>query len=100
MWQIITCLDPPVPPTRGAEIVGGGRSLPPHYAADILDKPEYEHVDLELRITIARCMAHDPTNRPSSGRLLAQAKTAARKYFPGETDPVIRAWVDRFLHNA
>lgn len=98
MWQIITGLDPPMPPTRGARPFEGGRRLPPHYAADILDKPAYKHVDPELRTTIARCMAHDPANRPLCGRLLDQAKTSANKYFRGETDEVIRAWLDRFLY--
>ncbi|KAI0392615.1 kinase-like domain-containing protein [Xylariaceae sp. FL0594] len=118
MWQLITGLHPPMPPNRGRATDRDGNRLPTHYAVLILDPDPhppahtggrrrrqgqhegYAHVDYELRHTIARCLAHDPAKRPPAGRLLEEAKRGIRKRFPGETEAMVRRWVNEYIDNA
>ncbi|KAI1812877.1 kinase-like domain-containing protein [Poronia punctata] len=98
MWQLITRLWVPLPPTlmpKSRKWPG----LPDTYAVEILTNPLYDGVDVKLRETVARCMAHDPAQRPTLPVLLKEAKKGIDKRFANETDQFIRDWVDRMIYN-
>ncbi|KAI0964784.1 kinase-like domain-containing protein [Xylaria arbuscula] len=98
MWQLITKFRVQQPPllqrTRGA-----GDQMADHYCGELLTEAKYDRVDIELRETVARCMAHDPRRRPRVRTLVAQAKRGIMKRFNNETDRNIREWVQRNIFN-
>ncbi|KAI0814197.1 kinase-like domain-containing protein [Xylaria sp. FL0064] len=99
MWQLITKLQVPRP--LPLQMSGVSQiQMPNHYCAEILTNAKYNRVDLELRQTIAKCLAHDPKYRPQPRVLANQAKRKLKKRFPGETDEVIREWVQAIILNA
>ncbi|KAI8633205.1 kinase-like domain-containing protein [Xylariaceae sp. FL1651] len=96
MWQLITHYHPPVPPPL-QPVTQPLAHIPNNYCALLLKGTRYDRVDIELRETIARCMAHDPRDRPPLRTLLAEAKRGINKVFPNETDDFIKKWVDRMF---
>lgn len=94
----MTKMRPPVPPQLQPKI-GNHEDLPDNYCALLLDDPDYEIYDFELRQTIARCMAHDPRERPSLRQLLQQAKNGINKIFADEPDADIKQWVQALIFN-
>ncbi|KAI1127041.1 kinase-like protein [Nemania abortiva] len=96
MWQLITKCKPVRPP-RFQRATGSG--LPGHYAVDILSNDKYNRVDRELREIIARCMANAPRERPGPRSLVSRAIQGVKKVFPGETDDMIRQWVQDMIFN-
>ncbi|KAI1349027.1 kinase-like domain-containing protein [Xylaria sp. FL0043] len=99
MWQLITKLQVPRP--LPLQMSGVSQiQMPNHYCAEILTNAKYNRVDLELRQTVAKCLAHDPKYRPQPRVLANQAKRKLKKRFPGETDEVIREWVQAIILNA
>ncbi|KAI1373635.1 kinase-like domain-containing protein [Hypoxylon crocopeplum] len=92
MWQIMTKLHLPSPPQRSNLL---DVDEPLHYCTLLLDDPAYNHIDLELRQTIARCMRHYPDHRPTLVDLVEQAERAATRQFPGETDDFISSWIHK-----
>ncbi|KAI2643152.1 kinase-like domain-containing protein [Xylaria nigripes] len=97
LWQLITKLEIPVPP----QLQHGDQSMdiPDHYCALLLTDPTYQWVDLELRETIARCLAYDPRQRPRLTTLLPAARRGIGKVFEGETDTFVRDWVQDMILN-
>ncbi|KAI1407888.1 hypothetical protein F5Y13DRAFT_205569 [Hypoxylon sp. FL1857] len=93
MWMVITKLRSPLPPQRSMLVEDG----PLHYCPLLLDDPKYSNVDEELRRTIAECLRHAPNSRPRLADLLKQAERGAARDFEGETDDIIRAWVQSML---
>ncbi|KAI1822001.1 kinase-like domain-containing protein [Xylaria intraflava] len=95
LWQLITKMEGPVPPQlhRGVR----GSNIPTHYCPLLLTDDEYAWVDIELRETIARCMAHDPKDRPRPATLLAAAKRGIEKRFGGETNDFIQRWIQDMI---
>ncbi|KAI0914227.1 kinase-like domain-containing protein [Ustulina deusta] len=99
MWQLMTHMRAPVPPQLQVKR-GLHANLPYNYCPVILTEDKYDGYDLELRQTVARCMAQDPQARPSPGQLLRNAKRGINKRFDQETDGVIQQWVERFIYDA
>ncbi|KAI0443904.1 kinase-like domain-containing protein [Xylaria telfairii] len=95
-WQLMTQMHAPVPPQLQPK-TGDHEDLPDNYCPLLLDDPEYEIYDFELRETIARCMAHDPRERPSLRQLLRQAKSGINKIFANEPDADIKTWVQTLI---
>ncbi|KAI0839368.1 hypothetical protein F5Y06DRAFT_286403 [Hypoxylon sp. FL0890] len=92
MWMVITKFRPPLPPERSRFnmlIV----DEPVHYCPLLLDDPEYSRVDEELRRTIMECMRHAPHTRPTLVNLLEQAERGAKRHFDGETDDIVKGWI-------
>ncbi|KAI1178422.1 kinase-like domain-containing protein [Nemania sp. FL0916] len=98
MWQLITKADPPFPPRSQAQN-GQHANLPRNYCELLLEPKRYDHIDLEFRRTIARCMAHNPRERPLLQDLLKQAKRWI-KVRAGERDRVVDQWVQDNIFNA
>ncbi|KAI0430916.1 kinase-like domain-containing protein [Xylaria sp. FL1042] len=98
MWQLITKLEVPRPlPLQMSGV--SQTQMPNHYCAYILTDDKYDRVDLELRQTVAKCLAHEPKYRPQPRTLANQAKRKLKKQFPGETDDMIREWVQEVIFN-
>jgi hypothetical protein len=74
--------------------------MPRTYCALLLTDRAYDRVDLRLRETIARCMAHDPAQRPSLLQLLSEAKKGINRGFANESDMVIGKWIDDHIYSA
>ncbi|KAI1325851.1 kinase-like domain-containing protein [Xylariaceae sp. FL0255] len=96
MWQLITRSMAPLPPRR--------QDPPPgmtdvHYAQDI-QSSQYTWLDPDLRLTIQRCMAHDPSHRPSLRQLFTGARNGVSKIFAAESDELIEDWVQKFIFDA
>lgn len=53
---------------------------------------EYDHVDPELRKMVARCLAHDPRNRPGLVELEQHATFNIARVAAIETDDYVRQW--------
>ncbi|KAI0534278.1 kinase-like domain-containing protein [Xylaria digitata] len=98
MWQLITKFEVPRPPLLQVDDELQDQ-IPNHYCPDILTDARYNRVDIELRRTVARCMAHDPRSRPRPRTLVAQARKGIRKRFRGETDDMIREWIQEVIFN-
>ncbi|KAI1352160.1 kinase-like domain-containing protein [Xylaria sp. FL0043] len=98
MWQLMTWMMPPVPPQLQAKR-GLHANLPYNYCALLLTDHDYDCYDLELRQTVARCMAAEPQQRPTLMQLLRVAKKGIEKRFDGETDESIRAFVQEFVYD-
>ncbi|KAI0408318.1 hypothetical protein F4802DRAFT_594258 [Xylaria palmicola] len=123
MWQLITGLEPPLPPQPQApyELVDQypeydrmGRTdrddillleeykdFRISYCPLLLDpaSPEYHWAHKPLRETIFRCMYHKPDDRPSLQELLTEAEENVQLDFPGETDEYIREWINYWFYN-
>ncbi|KAI3321904.1 kinase-like domain-containing protein [Xylariaceae sp. AK1471] len=99
LWQLITKYEVPVPPPLQPNTVEFA-NVPRTYCPLLLTDEKYERVDIRLRETIARCMAHDPKDRPSLQRLLGEAKKGIDRVFANEPDRVIRKWVDTHIYSA
>ncbi|KAI1471306.1 kinase-like domain-containing protein [Daldinia caldariorum] len=93
LWTLMTVSRPPVPPQRSAE-------EPIHYAALLMDDPELGYIDEDLRRTITQCMRHHPEERPPLDTLMRGAKEGSVRRYPGETDHMIRNWVQTFIYDA
>lgn len=98
MWQLITKQRAPQPPDLQLSRVAQSQ-MPNHYGIDILTEPEYNKVDRNLRETVAKCLAHEPKNRPEPRTLVREAKRVLRRRVPGEPDDAIRQWVQDVLFN-
>ncbi|KAI0459955.1 kinase-like domain-containing protein [Xylaria acuta] len=98
-WQLMTKMVPPVPPQLQRKM-GHHADLPDNYCAAILTEPAYDAYDLDLRKALARCMAHDPRERPTLRQLLQHAKAGINKVFADEPDWRIREWVQDLIYNA
>ncbi|KAI0106452.1 kinase-like domain-containing protein [Nemania sp. FL0031] len=99
LWQLMTRMWAPMPPQLQPKI-GAHARLPDNFCPLLLDDPAYGYIDIELRRTIARCMAYDPKDRPDVRSLLLQAKTCINKRFAGETDAFIRTWIQEAIYDA
>ncbi|KAL8382228.1 hypothetical protein RB595_006150 [Gaeumannomyces hyphopodioides] len=70
MWMLITGVEPHFPPTLSWDPAPGAEPpMPPTYGGYILNEG-FGHVDANLRLTIARCMAHAPDDRPDMAWLV------------------------------
>ncbi|KAI1290490.1 kinase-like domain-containing protein [Xylaria venustula] len=98
LWQLITKYRAELPP-RIQRTHQARDQMANHYCSDILTEGRYDRVDIELRKTVARCMAHDPKRRPTVRALVAQAKRGITRRFDNETDRDIREWVQRNIFN-
>jgi hypothetical protein len=87
-----------MPPQLQAK-TGHHALLPDNYCARILDVAEYDRIDIDLRRTIARCMAYDPRDRPELTQLVSQARVGINKNFTGETDQYIKDWVQATIYD-
>ncbi|KAI1425860.1 kinase-like domain-containing protein [Xylaria sp. FL1777] len=96
LWQLMTQMRAPVPPQLQRKS-GLHADLPYNYCACLLTEAKYEVYDVELRTIVARCMAHDPQERPTPGQLLQSAKRGIDKRFDGEPDDIIAQWIQTFL---
>ncbi|TGJ85768.1 hypothetical protein E0Z10_g2988 [Xylaria hypoxylon] len=99
MWQIMTQMRAPVPPQLQRR-TGLHADLPVNYCPRILDEELFDIYDLELRLTVARCMAYDPKERPSLRTLLQGAQVGINKSFDRETDDIIKLWVQMYIFDA
>ncbi|KAI1305712.1 kinase-like domain-containing protein [Xylaria venustula] len=99
MWQLMTQMWAPVPPQLQAR-TGLHANLPYNFCPLLLTDDRYDVYDVELRETIARCMAYDPQDRPTLPQLLQAAKRGIEKRFDRETDLLISDWVQEVLFNA
>lgn len=98
MWQILTTLFPPEPPTA---VRAGG--LPAAYCPMLLDGPgqrgddenggDFAWIDIHLRRTVYRCLSHDQAHRPRLATLLRDAKKRAAMTFSDFSENEIRDWV-------
>ncbi|RYP53711.1 hypothetical protein DL768_001311 [Monosporascus sp. mg162] len=94
LWNVITKCYPPIPPQRQS---GPG---PLTYCHLIRTDPKYNYVAPELKEVLARCMRHDPKDRPSLLNLSRQAKHGIKKRYGNESDDFIRTWIHNALYNA
>ncbi|KAI0536569.1 kinase-like domain-containing protein [Xylaria digitata] len=99
MWQIMTLREAPVPPILQVRS-GITANLPQNYCLSLLTQDQFKVYDEDLRLTIARCMAHDPNERPSLRTLLQGAQLGINKRFPAETDEFIKSWVQDLIYDA
>ncbi|KAK5631019.1 hypothetical protein RRF57_006734 [Xylaria bambusicola] len=100
MWQLMTRMQPPVPPQPQPEIqLGPGMVIPTHYCPLLLTMREYDVYDLELRLVVAYCLTANPQLRPALSNLLNAARRGIDSNFIGEDDNTIREWVRRFIYN-
>ncbi|KAI0977053.1 hypothetical protein F4678DRAFT_455201 [Xylaria arbuscula] len=99
MWQLMTQMWAPVPPQLQPK-TGVNANLPYHFCPLLLTDNRYDVYDIELRETIARCMAYDPNERPPLLQLLRAAKRGIEKRFDGERDAFINQWVQAMIYNA
>lgn len=60
----------------------------------------FNYIDADLRKTLYECMYHEPGDRPRVELLLAQARVGASRNYPGETEEVVRNWVNKYFHSA
>ncbi|KAI2633358.1 hypothetical protein GGS21DRAFT_544035 [Xylaria nigripes] len=58
---------------------------------------DYDWVDKDLRQTIFECMYHKPDDRPTLEALLRAAEDKVLDEFPGETDDLVREWIQYWL---
>ncbi|KAI0427339.1 kinase-like domain-containing protein [Xylaria sp. FL1042] len=98
MWQLMTWMMPPVPPQLQVKR-GFHTNLPYNYCALLLTDDDYNGYDLELRQTVARCLAAEPKKRPTLMQLLRAAKKGVEKRFDGETDELVRVFVQEHIYN-
>ncbi|KAI1496454.1 kinase-like domain-containing protein [Biscogniauxia marginata] len=104
MFSLITACMPPLPPQpRRHPYLDVGpwnmRASVISYGTLLLDH-EWDHVDLELRAIVIRCLAHNPGNRPRLNELRNVAVAGQRRFFEKETDNAIENWIrDMGLHN-
>ncbi|KAI1753578.1 kinase-like domain-containing protein [Xylaria castorea] len=98
-WQLMTKMMSPVPPQLQAKS-GPHANLPYNYCVALLTERQFDVYDIELRQTIARCMAHDPRDRPPLQQLLRQAQNRINRHFANEPDAIIHQWVQQFIYNA
>ncbi|RWA12813.1 hypothetical protein EKO27_g2269 [Xylaria grammica] len=98
MWQAMTQMKAPFPPQPQTR-TGSHGDLLYNYCARLLTEDIFGVFDLELRVTIARCMAYDPRRRLSLRVLLQGAQAGINKNFAGETDQFIRSWIQAHIYN-
>ncbi|KAI1131164.1 kinase-like domain-containing protein [Nemania abortiva] len=99
LWQLMTQMCAPMPPQPQVK-TGHHAYLPENYCPRILDVVDYDYIDIDLRRTVARCMAHNPRDRPELTQLLSQARAGINKNFEGETDQFIRDWIQAVIYDA
>ncbi|KAF2971854.1 hypothetical protein GQX73_g1698 [Xylaria multiplex] len=99
MWQIMTLREAPAPPILQVR-TGVTKNLPQNYCLSLFTQDQFKVYDEDLRLTVARCMAHDPNERPSLRTLLRDALRGINKAFPGETDAFINSWVQDMIYDA
>lgn len=96
MWQLITVLEPPLLPRLTDEFRTG--TIDNTYGALLGDNVQCKNVDVELRRTVARCLKHDPRDRPALETLLQQAKVGAARR--AQNAQAVRDWVQKYVYNA
>lgn len=67
MWKLVTLCEYECPPViEEVELPRPNSTTTKEwtYGAYVLD-PQFDHIDVDLRIIIALCMVHDPTRRPT-----------------------------------
>ncbi|KAI0159848.1 kinase-like domain-containing protein [Xylariaceae sp. FL1272] len=98
MWQLITKFKAPMPPQIQSNTQTANGVIPVHCCPLLLDDPRYQWVDVEMRETIARCLAYEPLSRPRPRLLLQAALKGIRKTtFTSETDTVITTWINKMI---
>ncbi|KAI1338683.1 kinase-like domain-containing protein [Xylariaceae sp. FL0016] len=98
-FNLVTGLVSPNPPLPGF-VNGPDGQQTITYGWRILEST-YEHVDMDLRTMIARCMCHYPDERPSLEELLAHAQAGLAKAAPaGQSDDEVRTWLRDYVHSA
>ncbi|KAI0475471.1 hypothetical protein GGR56DRAFT_695160 [Xylariaceae sp. FL0804] len=107
MFCLITQMYPPVPPQPQAvkATFGAARteSTILSYGHALLDDQKYGYIDRELRMIVAKCMAHRPYDRPSLNECVDEAVEGQMKNEFGlnpatgepivESDQMIRQWI-------
>ncbi|KAL8408345.1 hypothetical protein RB594_006954 [Gaeumannomyces avenae] len=70
MWMLITGVEPHFPPTLDWDPAPGAEPpVPPTYGGYLFSEG-FKHVDAHIRLTVARCMAHAPDDRPDMAWLV------------------------------
>ncbi|KAI0012180.1 kinase-like domain-containing protein [Xylariaceae sp. FL0662B] len=99
LFNVITGCWPRTPPAAAYLTMEGGQQVIT-YGMDLLDA-RWNYVDIELRRMAARCMCHDPTQRPGLEELLNHAEAGLSKPpGDGEDDESIRRWIQDALNSA
>lgn len=93
MWQLITQLHVPEKPQPQSS-----ERLPLHYCPLLLEEAKYSYIDIRFRTELARCMSHEPKDRPTLRALLQHAEAAVHRTYPAEDDNFIRDWVSRVFY--
>ncbi|KAK8131690.1 hypothetical protein PG984_008128 [Apiospora sp. TS-2023a] len=96
MWQLITVCETPLPPCL-TDVKFGSRSIDNTYGISLGDD-KYKDVDANLRETIARCLKHDPRERPKLEVLLPPAQAAAR--LRARDREQVNRWVQAYIYDA
>ncbi|RYO82483.1 hypothetical protein DL766_006330 [Monosporascus sp. MC13-8B] len=92
MISVMTGCYPPQPPLRGTMTLDDGTEIV-SYGSFLLDDATWGMFDFELRMILARCLAHYPDQRPSVEELLQNAvANTARANAEMDTDDDIRFW--------
>jgi hypothetical protein len=100
MWTLITHCYPPLPPRAGKISLASGGQVD-SYGSRLMDVEWNRRYDSELRLMVARCMAHDPAERPSLRELLQNAEAGVQKdQGPDEDDTSIKQWVNDVMNSA
>ncbi|RYP11642.1 hypothetical protein DL767_011119 [Monosporascus sp. MG133] len=92
MISIMTGCYPPQPPLHGTMTLDDGTKIV-SYGGFLLDDTAWGMFDFQLRMILARCLAHYPDQRPSVEELLQNALTnTARANAEMDTDDEVRFW--------